>query len=165
MILYVSEPLLFKRRPDLEDNTTECIWGEINVNHKSILVGSFYRSPSQMPALRNQFMSSLNDMLDNALSAKPDSIIFGGDFNSRSKYWWVDDINTVEGSKLYDVTTAHAFGELIHEPTRITPVSKSCLDLLFTNTPGYVLDAKVEAPIFGSDHSIVIATVDSKKTS
>jgi hypothetical protein len=54
----------------------------------------------------------------------------------------------------------HALSQSIHEPTRITPTSKSCLDLLFTNTPGYILEAEVKAPIFGSDHCKIIAKVD-----
>jgi hypothetical protein len=76
--------------------------------------------------------------------------------------WWPDDINSTEGNKLYDVMVMHSLSQFIHEPTRITPISKSCLDLLFTNTPGYILKAEVIAPIFGSDHSTIITSVDFK---
>jgi hypothetical protein len=162
MILYLSESLLFKRRFDLEDNRFECMWIEVNINHKLIIVGSFYRSPSQTPLIRDQFFTSCDSMIERVLNTNADSIILGGDFNSRSRMWWLDDINSTEGTKLYDIMVKHSLSQLINEPTRITPISKSCIDLLFTNTPGYILQAGVKPPVLGSDHSNIIASIDLK---
>ena len=162
MIIYLAESLYYRRRYDLEDTSTECMWIELSIRHKPVIIGSFYRSPSQTPPVREQFFSTLDNMLENTINntANIDSIICGGDFNSRSKMWWPDDINSVEGNKLYQVMVKHALSQLIHEPTRITPTSKTCLDLLFTSTPGYVTNSEVEPPIMGSDHSKVCMTLN-----
>jgi hypothetical protein len=78
MILYLAESLIFKRRYDLEDSRTECIWIETNINHKIVIFGSFYRSPSQTPVLRDQFFTLTDNMLDRALNSNVDSVILGG---------------------------------------------------------------------------------------
>ena len=49
---------------------------------------------------------------------------------------------------------------MIDTPTRITAVSRSCLDLMFCDSPGYILNSEVVSPIAGSDHSTIIASVD-----
>ena len=46
--LYVRSSLACVRRYDLETPDTEMLWAEITSNHKRILVGVCYRSPSQI---------------------------------------------------------------------------------------------------------------------
>jgi hypothetical protein len=62
--------------------------------------------------------------------------------------------------QLYDEAVNHALYQLINEPTQITATSKSCLDLIFCNRPGFILDKCAEAPIFMSDHSATTAVID-----
>lgn len=158
-ILYISENINYKRRRDLEDKNFEVMWIEIKVNHKSTIIGSCYRSPSQTLLIRDQYFSYMDNVIERILNTNVDSIYFGGDFNSRSKMWWIDDINSPEGNKLYDMMVKHSLSQLINEPTRVTPTSKSCLDLVFTSTPGYVISASPQSPILGSDHSKLIVSV------
>jgi hypothetical protein len=130
----------------------DCMWLEIKTHTKSLLLGHFYRSPSQSPVLRDQFFSNMDNMLENILRVKTDLVVFGGDFNARSKFWWNADINTAEGNILYDLSVKHSLSQLVNEPTRITATSNTCLDLFFCNNPGYILNTEVHELISVSDH-------------
>jgi hypothetical protein len=160
LLIYVHNSLVFSRRRDLETVKDACIWIEVKSRHKKLLVGLAYRSPSQSPTERNQFYKDLDSCIHRASAIKSDSIIVGGDFNARSKFWWDGDINTCEGTGLYDLSVRHSLSQFIHEPTRVTTTSKSCLDLIFSDSPGYVNDARVASPISLSDHSSTILSLD-----
>ncbi len=151
MMLFVKESVVFKPRHDLEDDIYENIWLEIFVSHRKIIFGSLYRSPSQSAVERDKYFKSLDDNL-NKIDLIKETVIFGGDFNSRSQMWWQNDINTPEGNKLYDLSVKHSLTQCVRDPTRITSNSRSCLDLLFTNSPGIFNGVSVSSPISGSDH-------------
>jgi hypothetical protein len=74
--------------------------------------------------------------------------------------WCAEDTNTTVGNSLYDISTNHSLTQFIHEPTRITPTSKSCLDLLFSDSPGFISSVVVTPPIGGSDHSTHYTSID-----
>ena len=38
----------FRRRTELELPQVECVWVEINIHHKKILIGAIYRPPSSL---------------------------------------------------------------------------------------------------------------------
>jgi hypothetical protein len=67
--------LTVKRRPDLEDQDTECMWIETMVKHKKMLLGSYYRSPSQSPAVRDQFITSFDRSVGRVLGNRAGIII------------------------------------------------------------------------------------------
>ena len=102
MMLFVKESVIFKPRHDLEDASYENIWLELFISHRKIIFGSFYRSPLQSPAERDRYLELLDDKL-NKLDLLNETVIFRGDFNSRSQMWWQNDINTPEGKILYDL--------------------------------------------------------------
>ena len=43
--VYIKEDIYSRRRTDLELPHVECVWVEINIHHKKILSGTFYRPP------------------------------------------------------------------------------------------------------------------------
>ena len=94
-------------------------------------------------------------------AAEGGTILVGGDFNCRSRQWWDGDVNTTEGDRLYQVSVNSSLTQLIHEPTRLTASSKSCIDLIFCNKPGFLASTGVTTPIDGSDHSCITATLKS----
>ena len=44
--IYVKESIPSSRRPDLELPSLECVWIEVHLKNKRILVGAFYRPPN-----------------------------------------------------------------------------------------------------------------------
>ena len=67
-------------------------------------------------------------------------IVVLGCLNSRSPAWWSKDITSLDDTQTYSLTTAHGFKQIILDPTRILPRSSSCIDLVFTNQPNFVID-------------------------
>lgn len=158
LLMYIKESLSFRRLVDLE--TDDSMWCEVRSRHHTALVGLFYRSPSQSTVAMNQYFSKLDDTLSTVMKQKCDIVVFGGDFNARSRFFWEDDTNTTEGNLLYDLTVKHSIYEGIHEPTRITDKSQSCIDLIFYNYPGYVINTEVDAPISFSDHCVTSVSLN-----
>ena len=151
LLFFVSDNLSYRRRGDLESDV--CMWAEISTNNTCFLTGLFYRSPSQSSAERVHYFNEVDNIIGKALNDKPSNIVFfGGDFNARSQHWWLNDRNTVEGKTLYDVSVKHSLYQLINEPTRVTENSKSCLDLIFCNNPGFVHNTAIMPPISLGNH-------------
>ena len=92
-----------------------------------------YRSPSQNQSEFEHFLLSLENLLCNIRSKDPAFKILLGDFNSRSKSWWVHDITNNEGTQIESISSLYGFFQLISEPTHILQNSSSCIDFIFTS--------------------------------
>ena len=92
-----------------------------------------YRSPSQNNSEFDSFLSNLERLLRDISKCNPTVSVIAGDFTARSSSWWSEDINTSVGTKLYSLTSANRFLQLINEPTHIQINSSSCTDLVFTD--------------------------------
>ena len=108
-----------------------------------------YRSPSQSINEFDSFFLTLNNR-------KPALSIITGDFNARSQSWWSNDINTTEGSKLLALSSSNGFSQLINEPTHIPANSNSCIDLIFTDKPGLLIDSGVHLSLHPNCHLQII---------
>ena len=75
--VYIKEDIYSRRRTDLELPHVECVWVEINIHHKKILFGTFYRPPNS-PA---QTLSYIEDSINLALDCNIKDIFVTGDFN------------------------------------------------------------------------------------
>ncbi len=83
------------------------------------------------------FCYDIDTILDNA-SDSCQSFLFLGDMNARNKDFRSEDLTNTEGRALKAFFDSHNFTQLIHEPTRTQKGAKSCLDLIFTNTPSLI---------------------------
>ena len=86
-------------------------------------------------------------MLSRALFSKSQFTVILGDFNARSSTWWSNNITNLNGTLIDSLTTTHGFKQLISDATHILPQSLSCIDLIFTDQPNYVIDC-------GTHHSL-----------
>ena len=84
-MIYVHSDLIHKHRTDLSDDF-DCIWIELKLKHRKYLYGTFYRSPSQLVAQRDQYLSKLKTILDRARNLGYDGILFNGDFMHSQKH-------------------------------------------------------------------------------
>ena len=111
----------------------EALLLEMCYNKKKVIVSVIYRSPSQNNNDFEVFLSNLEKLLSHINNRRPSLSIVTGDFNARSSNWWCKDVNTVEGSKLFSLTSSNGFSQLINEPTHIQSNSSSCIDLILTD--------------------------------
>ena len=159
--MYVNLALPNRRAHELEYPDIDLLWVEIRVNLKKILVGACYRPPGQSAEEVTTFMSNLEDSIDLAFNAKPESIILMGDLNDSCTIWDSDHKKSELGLKLYDYINNHDLHQLIRNPTHILPYfpfTANILDLLITDSPGYITNFNQDhLPPIGSHHQIIYA--------
>ena len=119
---------------------TECLVCEVTIQNKKGYVAVMYRSPSQSSIEFESFLSGFEDMLSSILFSKSQFTVILGDFNARSSTWWSNDITNINGTLIDSLTTTHGFKQLISDATHILPQSTSCIDLIFTDQPNYIID-------------------------
>ena len=130
----------------------EALLLEMSHNNKKVMVSVICRSPRQTNDEFDTFLSNFQMLLNDINSRKPSLSVVTGDFNSRSSFWWSNDINTTEGLKLLSLTSSNGFTQLIHEPTHIQANSSSCIDLVFTDQPNLSVNSGVHASLHPNCH-------------
>ena len=98
-----------------------------------------YRSPSQTADEFNLFLDRLELTVGNIQAKKPDCIIITGDFNCRTQQWWSGDIEDPHGTVLDDLIQRKNLSQLTDEPTHVINDSSSCIDLIITSQPCFLL--------------------------
>ena len=70
-----------------------------------------------------------------------------------------------EGSKLDILTCSHGLHQLINEPANFLHSSSSCIDLIFTSQPNYVLESCVQPSLYPNcHHYLVFAKFDDSSS-
>ena len=110
------------------------------MQNKKKCIAVMYRFPSQSNIEFESFLSGFEDMLSSVLFSKSQFTVILGDFNARSSSWWSNDITNPNGILIDSLTTTHGFKQLISDATHILSQSLSCIDLIFTDQPNYVID-------------------------
>ena len=109
------------------------------MQNKKGYVAVVYRSPSQSTSEFESFLSGLEDLLSKTICSKSQFTIILGDFNARSPEWWSEDIATLHGTQIDSLTTTNGFKQKVFDPTYVLPPSFSCIDVIFTDQPNYVI--------------------------
>ena len=111
-----------------------------------------YRSPSQNQSEFEHFLLSLENLLCNIRSKDPAFKILLGDFNSRSKSWWVHNITNNEGTQIESISSLYGFSQLISETTHILQNLSSYINLIFTNQPNLVINSGIKPSLHENCH-------------
>ena len=130
----------------------ECLACEIVIGKKKGYVITLYRSSSQNQGEFEHFLLSQENDLDNIRNQDPAFTILLGDFNARSKSWWVHDITNNKGVHIESISSLYGLSQLISEPTHILQNSSSCIDLIFTDQPNLVINSRIKLSLHESCH-------------
>lgn len=149
LLVYVKNSICCKRRQDLEDNYCENIWLEVQSLRKRFLIGLFYRPPNSTIEYWDALESNIEKVSEDNLD-----LLILGDFNQ-------DILNLNPNSQLFRIMSKFNLQNIIKEPTRITPTTETCLDLIMTNHLSIINDFQVLPP-FNSDHCTVTAEITFK---
>ena len=79
-------------------------------------------------------------------------LLVAGDFNARNSSWWKNHCVTREGNKIESLTCSYELSQLVSDPTHILQNSSSCIDLIFTNQPNFVIDSSVKPSLHPNCH-------------
>ena len=121
-------------------------------NAKPIVVTAIYRPPS---ANVNMFFDEFESLVTALADPQPD-LVFLGDFN-------IDYLNSANSNsaQFRMITQSLGLGQLISQPTRVTPTNSSCIDHIYISPPGFALEAGVS--VCGlSDHDLEYVTISRK---
>ncbi|MCG7877682.1 MAG: reverse transcriptase domain-containing protein [Candidatus Thiodiazotropha endolucinida] len=138
--VYVKNGIPCKRRGDLELIDIECMWLEINVRNRKILVGTFYRPPNSTPFVLNEIENSIGLAVDTGTA----DIVVVGDFN-------LNVLNTQSERKIADLCQQYNFNQLINEPTNYTEYSSTIIDLIMVSNMHSVNHSGVGEPFLMQD--------------
>ena len=152
--IYTNNSLPVKYLDDFNIDGIELVCVEIKFNAKSILIACCYRPPGSR-ADAQEFLDNFQLIVNLMFVHSPDSIFILGDFNDRCIYWEDNHSNSELGLKFRDLIENNIMFQIIRDPTYITPNYRSLLDLVITDSPGYVLDSGVATPIGDPFHCFI----------
>ena len=115
----------------------ECIWLEVTIQHRKLLIGTFYRPPNST----NEILSSIDDSTGMAFVTNIQNILITGDFN----------LDMFKQNSSRKVSQYFGLENLKSEPTHFTENSSSLVDLFLTSNKNNVLLSGVGEPIFGQN--------------
>ena len=145
-VFFLKKGLAFNHRKDIYHEKLEMVWVEILFPHcKPLLIGLCYRPPD---------MSDFYKLFEECCYHKDNfsdlETIVLGDFNSNALKQQSNMFSAVK-----HLMFIFNWVQLINTPTRITPTSESCLDLIFVSHKDKISQSGVI--IIGlSDHSLNI---------
>ena len=105
-------------------------------------------------------MKNLELNLERVVNKNPFLIVVLGDFNSRMKGWYQNDMTTFEGSKIDIETSEFSLRQIVKELTHIQLFATSCIDLIFTSQPNLVFHSSVHPFV----HPIITIKLSSQNS-
>ena len=150
---FISENSSYVRRLDLESDTLEIMWVELQrTNSSSLFIGILYRKPDNL----SDFFDNLEHNLEKLYSVT-NNVILLGDFNCNM----LTDNNL--SRKVLTLCTTMQMTQVISQPTRITPHSQSLIDLVCISDP--LVDNIIKSGVQTaglSDHSVIYTAIKGK---
>lgn len=138
--VFVNNNVFSKQRRDLEVPDIECIWVELFINNRKILIGTFYRPPNSSPAV----LASIENSTGLAFDTNARNIILTGDFN-------LNMADNRSSRKIDDLYLQYDMCQLITDPTHFTENSSSLIDLMLTSNKNDILLSGVGEPFLNQN--------------
>ena len=101
---------------------------------------SVYQSPSQTSDNFEKNEDNFELTLDTLAESTSHLTVAIGDFNIKSKTWYIKDKITTECARIEVVTSQYGLHQIINEPTHVLENSSSCIDLIFTPQPNLIVE-------------------------
>jgi len=136
------------------DAGCEIIWTKVTLTQGQVLVGCFYRQPTNDMVALEQLRVSLSKLYTKGPITP--NIIMGGDFNLPDILWDTLEIKKnpqytkTLNEKMIDIMQEYNLTQIVHEPTR----GSNTLDLFLTTNPDLAEPPSVHPGM--SDHDVVI---------
>ncbi len=123
ILVYVKEHIPAIRRTDLEPQNLECLWVELRLKRKRVLLGTFYRPPNSSPLVLGNIETSIGLALDTNIK----DIIITGDLN-------LDMLKQNTRLKVDSISQQYGLSQIIQEPTHYTESSRSLIDVFLVSS-------------------------------
>ena len=147
LLVYVSDKLVSKRRPDRKLDSVHAIWVEVKYHTSTFFLCNVYRSPATPVMVWNFF----NISIERALESNP-NIIIVGDLN---QYLLLANDN-----QLANIMSLNNLTNVINKPTRITDTLSTLIDpILVPDTVRVLYSDTLDIANYISDHKATFMTI------
>ena len=154
--VYIKDSIPCSRRNDLELETVECVWIELHLKSKRLLIGTFYRPPNASPIIYNLIENSIGKAIDTGI----ENILVTGDFN-------YDMLSPIPSRKVMQICRQYNMSQIISDPTHYTESSQSLLDIMLLSNPENVILNGVGEPFLDQNtryHCPIFCLLDIRTT-
>ena len=114
---------------------------------------------SQPPGIRPSFFApeqgirqKIARVADYMRDENPHCIFLTRHCNCRSQQWWPDDIENEEGVAFDEFIESNNLTQLIDQPIHIMNESRSCIDLIITDQPNFLVDYGAHPSLYKMCH-------------
>ena len=149
--IYIEDGIRFTRRDDVEKDDNESIWIEVQqIHQKSFIIGSLYRSQTEGV----DYFDNLSEIVDGFINENIEAVLLGDlncDFLKRNALT----------DHMTNFMEMHNLVQLVDKPTRITPTSKTLIDVILTTNRNICVNTNVIHHSF-SDHGLIETVITSK---
>ena len=148
--IYIRSNISYTSCPNLQDNNTETLWINVQLTKSlKFLLCMFYRPPSARVSYRETFINNC----DKATSTNSNIVVIG-DFNCNMLNITKNETN----NWMKDLCTLYKFEQLVKDPTRVTPISSTLIDLILTSMPEYHTNTDL-IKVTLSDHYLTLSNI------
>ena len=137
ILVYVRNSIACEEMPDLETIADQLII-KLTIDNKLIFISSNYRKHHQDDHELTSYMENFQKSCENIRSQNPFCTIHIGDFNSHNATWLNTDTTDSAGEKLNEIVNDEALVQLVNQPTHVTSVSNTLIDLVITDQPNII---------------------------
>ena len=146
-------------RGQCELSVAETLWIDVTLNNSSVVIAVVYRHPGSGAGDINRFNDSMQKMLD-TVNKKKSPFYIMGDFNIDIDLLKISNNETI---RQYANTLLGSMCKcLIDLPTRVTPISKTLLDHIYSNDTKSRINSGILVTDI-SDHFPVFAITSKMK--
>lgn len=157
VLLYYKDSLAaYEEHKLLIPSTIEGVWINVKSQSQTWLFACVYRPPTDL-----SFYNEFNDMLEKVWSTRKNVVIMG-DLNSDLSLKSRDDAESHLGRRLLRILRSYGMKCVIKDPTRISDVAQTLIDLIIVSQPDKITAAGV-SHLGISDHSFVYANLRMRK--
>ena len=139
---YISDTICSNELAEINSDL-ECCWIKVSLKQsRPIILGIVY-----LPKRKVEYLDQLRNEIDK-IDAGSSEILIVGDFN-------FDILDVAGRAKIDEFCCEFQLTQLVSTPTRVTPTTSTCIDLIFSSHPECINVVDV-LPLGLSDHSMVI---------
>jgi len=97
-------------------------------------------------------MENFETLITNIEKERPFCTLITGDFNAHSKDWYMAGKTDTHGSAIQTLFANHGIFQLVDQPTFITKIARTCIDLVATDQPNLILTTKIYPSLHTNSH-------------
>ena len=146
VMIYHKENMAVKNRSDLFDHKNTLVL-ELSIAKKKVFFILVYRKHGQTLMEFNNFIETFETLLSKIENERPYCTLITGDFNAHCSEWCKNNKTDIFGSTLQGLFNDHGLFQMVHQPTFITKVARTCIDLVVTNQPNLILSTEIHPSI------------------